>query len=454
MQRKILLIAVSLTLLFLSCKKEIEDNNAAQSEDSAVILDRKENPHLKIAIVSDIHYMHPSLLVNGGAEGTAFQNYIAQDPKLVQYSDPIWRQVVSELKNERPDILLVPGDITKDGEKIGHQAMAGFFAELEKSGTKVLVMPGNHDINNAKAKLYNGNNDFPVAQTTPAEFANIYAHFGYKEALSRDDNSLSYVAELKPGLRLIAIDASKYEEYGPSGDVAAGRIKPATLVWVLEQIAIAKSQKIEVFAMMHHNLIEHYAGQATLDPGYVVDDWQNVAKSLMDAGLKIIFTGHYHANDISSYTQNGKEITDIETGSLVTAPIPYRIITLNRYMLEVKSTTVKSIPASLPGGLSFPKYANGFLSQHLDGYFNYYLTYLLGVDPVIVPSAVPLFRNGIMAHFVGDEEMPPDQRRKIELLSKLPPGNSVGPTPDILAGIVTTLWTDLGIRDNITNVKY
>jgi hypothetical protein len=82
---------------------------------------------------------------------------------------------------------------------------------------------------------------------------------------------------LLPGLRLIAIDASKYEEYGPSGDVAAGRIKPATLSWILTQMAVAKQQHVQVFAMMHHNLIEHYTGQSQLDPGYVIDNYEQVA---------------------------------------------------------------------------------------------------------------------------------------------------------------------------------
>jgi hypothetical protein len=62
---------------------------------------------------------------------------------------------------------------------------------------------------------------------------------------------------------------------------------------------------VTVFAMMHHNLIEHYARQTQLDPGYVVDDWENVADTLMQAGLKVIYTGHYHANDISSYAYKG-----------------------------------------------------------------------------------------------------------------------------------------------------
>lgn len=398
---------------------------------------------LKIAVVSDIHYMHPSLLGAGGAEGLAFQNYLNQDPKLVQYSDPIFRRVLAEIKEEDPDILLVPGDITKDGEKIGHQAMAGFFEELRRRGISVYVVPGNHDINNGKAKRYVGDNDYPVEKTTKTDFAAIYANFGYRNAIARDGQSLSYVAQLVPGLRLMSIDASKYEEYGPEGDVAAGRIKPSTLTWILAQLAQAKKQHQQVFAMMHHNLIEHYAGQTQLDPGYVIDDWQRVTDTLMEAGLKIIFTGHYHANDISSYTYKGNKLYDIETGSLVTAPIPYRIITIDDSKLDIKTRNVQTIAASLPGGLDFPAYSNLFLSQHLDGYFNYYLTNLLGAPAPVADFAGPLFRNGIMAHFAGDERMPDSQRQQIDEL---------GTMSLQLAGIVTTLWTDTGEMDNDTEV--
>ena len=326
MKKKLCFLGLLLSLLILSCSKESLPDDTAD----------KGNPHTDIAIVSDIHYMHPSLLGAGGAAGTAFQNYLNQDPKLVEYSDPIWRKVMAEIKQTSPDILLIPGDITKDGEKIGHQAMAAFFSQLERQGIAVYVIPGNHDINNAKAKKYVGNNDYPVTMTSKVDFENIYANFGYNTALSRDPHSLSYIAQLKPGLRLIAIDASKYEEYGPSGDVAAGRIKPETLSWILSQMTLAKKQGEEVYAMMHHNLIEHYQNQSQLDPGYVIDNWQTVVPALMDAGLKIIFTGHYHANDISSYSYNGKKLYDIETGSLVTAPCPYRTITLKNKKLEVK----------------------------------------------------------------------------------------------------------------------
>ena len=441
MKSKLWLLTILLSQLVLSCKK-LDNTNPLSSN---VTKGPDNGQGLRIAIVSDIHYMDPSLITNNGAEGTAFQNYLAQDPKLVQYSALIFNTVFEQLKVEKPDILLVPGDITKDGEKVSNMAMAGFFQRLSMQGIKVYAIPGNHDINNAKAKRYDGNADYPVDMTSKEDFASIYGDFGYNNALARDPNSLSYVVQPQPGLRIIGIDASKYEEYGPSGDVAAGRIKPETLTWILAQLAQAKQENVTVFAMMHHNLIEHYAGQSQLDPGYVIDDWQNVANTLMDAGLKIIFTGHYHANDISPYAHNGKELIDIQTGSLVTAPIPYRLITMKDDKLEVSSKTVASIAATLPGGLSFPAYANTFLSQHLDGYFNYYLANQLGAPPALADFAAPLFRNGIMAHFAGDEKMPPDQRKEIDVLATM---------SQQLAGIVTTLWTDIGITDNKTSVAY
>ena len=444
MNPRIWLFIFLLSQVFVSCEKDLKNlapKNLHGGDDNY----GNEKKKLTISIVSDIHYMHPSLLVNNGAAGTAFQNYLDQDPKLVQYSDPIFRTVMEDLKKEKPDILLITGDLTKDGEKISHLAMAGFFQELRHKGIKVYVVPGNHDINNAKAKKFDGNNAYPVEMTSKNDFAAIYGDFGYNNAISRDPNSLSYVAQPLPGLRIIAIDASKYEEYGPNGDVAAGRIKPQTLSWVLAQMATAKQQHMAVFAMMHHNLIEHYAGQSQLDPGYVIDDWQNVTNTLVDAGLQIIFTGHYHANDISSYVHNGKKLFDIETGSLVTAPIPYRFLTVSGNKLEITTKTVQSVKADFPDGLGFAAYSNLFLSQHLDGYFNYYLANNLGAPAPLASFAAPLFRNGIMAHFAGDEQMPQDQQLKINELSSMSPQ---------LSAIVTTLWTDTGEKDNNTSVIY
>lgn len=432
MQTKLLFTVVLMSLAALSCKKEGRFDQPIPSSGP-----------LKVAIVSDIHYMDPSLLDSNAADGTAFQDYLNKDPKLLQYSAAVFKKVMSQLLLAKPDILLVPGDITKDGELLDHRVMAGFFDQLRRQGIAVFVMPGNHDINNAKAKRYAGNNAYPVAMTSKADFESIYGNFGYRAAMARDTASLSYVVQLQPGLRLLSIDASKYADYGPDGDVAEGRIKPATLTWMLAQLAQAKKQNVRVFAMMHHNLIEHYAGQSQLDPGYVVDDYQTIADTLMQAGLRVIFTGHYHAQDISSYTYKGNTLFDIETGSLVTPPIPYRMVTIDRDRLDIRSTTISSIDVAFPDGENYAAYANQFLSQHLDGYFYTYLTSLYGAPPSLATFAAPMFRNGIMAHFAGDEKLPPDQAALI---------NQLGGFSPQLAGIVTTLWTDTGIMDNNTTV--
>lgn len=435
--KKLIVLLVAFSAMTTACKKDIvsiEDNSKKARPSS-----------LKIAVVSDIHYMAPSLLQNGAAEGKAFQDYLNQDPKLLQYSAAVFQTVMNDLKNERPDLLLVPGDLTKDGEMISHQAVAEKLAQLESMGTKVFVVPGNHDLNNAKAVQYNGNTATPLPRTMPKDFEKIYKGLGYQDGSEQDPASLSYLAKPYKDLWLLTIDASKYEEYGPSGDVADGRIKEATMTWLLKKLDEAKKQNATVFAMMHQNLVEHYTNQTQLDPGYVIDDWQNKVQTLMDAGLRVIFTGHYHANDITSYDYHGKTLYDIETGSLVTAPMPYRVIQLQGNTLQVKTKTVQAIGESLPGGLSFPAYSNQFLSGHLDNYFNGLLQNRFGAPAALAQIASPLFRNAIMAHFAGDESITADQQASLNVLA--------GYSAD-LAGIVNILWSDLPVKDNEEVVNF
>ena len=72
---------------------------------------------------------------------------------------------------------------------------------------------------------------------------------------------------------------------------------------------------------------------------------------LLMAGLRIMFTGHYHANDITSRIDGDKTLYDIETGSMVTAPIPYRIITIKGTDMNITTKYITAYFHSLPGGL-------------------------------------------------------------------------------------------------------
>jgi predicted MPP superfamily phosphohydrolase len=401
--------------------------------------------HLKIAVVSDIHYMDPSLLKNNANTGAAFNDYLDADPKLIEFSDPIFRTVVSQIKSEKPDILLIPGDLTKDGEKVSHETVVKLIKQISDAHIKVFVVPGNHDINNPEAVTYDGDNASPTPSISATEFSNIYSDYGYGNAIARDPNSLSYLAAPYPSLWILGIDDCEYYD---NKDIAivAGKIKPETMKWALAWITEAKRRHVTIFAMMHHNLIEHYVGQTQLDPGYVTDNGPAEADQFMNAGLSVIFTGHYHANDITERISGNNQLFDIETGSLVTAPIPYRIITMNNNEFDITTKHVTSIDAKLPGGLDFPTYSNLFLSQHLDGYFSYFLSNPpYSLPDSYVATGAPLFRNAIMAHFAGDEMITPTEQAADDQLGQLSP---------LISGALSSLWTDINTADNNLHLKF
>lgn len=78
-----------------------------------------------------MHYFDPSLLIH---DGSAFQTYIANDRKMIKESYEITSALVSELIKEQPDIILIPGDLTKDGEKSSHVKLAALLDSLQMNG--------------------------------------------------------------------------------------------------------------------------------------------------------------------------------------------------------------------------------------------------------------------------------------------------------------------------------
>ncbi len=434
-----LLSFLAVICLINSCSKDVMLE--PQNDDSSISGDllKSGKMSLNIAVVSDIHYLAASLLRNDAANGAAFQNYLAADPKLIEYSIPILDKVVSELEREKPDILLIPGDLTKDGEKLSHLAVAKILHRLACEGIKVFVIPGNHDINNPQSKGYRGQNSYETGTVSPERFAAIYDEFGYRNAKYRDPHSLSYICQVKRDLWILGIDDCKYDQnIGATVPEVSGKIRSETMHWIKDKMKNAKKEKVTVLAMMHHGIMEHYNGQEQLDPGYVVDDWQSVAPELMEAGIQVFFTGHYHANDITELQSNGKTLYDIQTGSLVSTPSPYRLIKYSGNALNISTAHVESIHARIPNGLSFVDYSTLFHQQHFDGYFGYYLQ-LKGLDGSTAAYFAPRFRNAIMAHYAGDEKITGDEQLEVnELLG----------VSEELWGAVMTLWTDLPPIDN------
>ena len=141
-------------------------------------------------------------------------------------------------------------------------------------------------------------------------FKSIYGNFGYNEALYRDEASLSYICQPYNGLWILGIDGLNRS----SPNKISGAINPLTLAWIQEKMVEANENNITVLPMMHYGIIEHYSGQKYLE--LLISDSKDNAIALMNAGIRLIFTGHYHANDIADFSNEGKTLTDIQTGSL------------------------------------------------------------------------------------------------------------------------------------------
>jgi 3',5'-cyclic AMP phosphodiesterase CpdA len=432
-------IIVPVLFLFVSvaCNKkdqELRMQPVVKSENDNFCFNSKT---VKIAVLSDLHYMDPSLLKK---DGSAFQMYLLQDPKLLAESGAILQQILHKLVIEKPDLVLISGDLTKDGELISHKSLLKQLQILGLNRIKVLVVPGNHDINNPDAKLFNGDNATSVATITPENFKSLYADYGYKTAIARDPNSLSYVSEPVKDLRILALDANEYYNNSPVYCVVAGNIKDATMEWAKKQLADAKAKGKTVIGMMHHGIVEHFMGESVIFPDYLVDNWDARADEFMKAGLKVIFTGHFHANDATMRTLGNLSLVDVETGSPVIYDSPFRIINLTNNKLYINTKHIERIIYPGLNGISFHDYEKEF---SLKG-FEFQAKYMLMNPPYNVPEDVatqiaPVFADGMLAHFAGDETLSAEANEKIKAISAI--------SPD-LANIIYGLYTDLPPKDN------
>lgn len=293
---------------------------------------------IKIAVITDIHFLSSKLAL----PGSALDNYEKSTGRNIEDLHSVIDLVISDLINEDIDVLLITGDLTNHGELQSHIDFIEKLKLIKDSGTSVFVIPGNHDVNIPNAKAYRGDQTIEVESVAGDIFMQLYNSYGYGSAINKDEVSLSYLSEINKNTWLLSIDSNRFDEYVNSS-ITAGRIRPETMEWALQILQEAHEKGIRVFGMMHHGLVEHMPFQSAFFPDYLIEDWESKADILADAGLNVIFTGHFHSNDITMHTSpSGNKIYDIETASLAQYPFGYRIMNLTDSSLCINSRFVTS----------------------------------------------------------------------------------------------------------------
>jgi 3',5'-cyclic AMP phosphodiesterase CpdA len=321
----VVLLSFSLTLI--SCKDTKSSNLNAIEHDPA------ELTPVNFWVATDTHFLDKELQDGG----QAFQTYVTGgDGKMLPYSDEMAEALIYDVEQKKPAFIILSGDLTNNGERSSHQKLTEKLKRIEQKGTSVYVIPGNHDIFNPWARSFSGDKQLLTDSITDKDFVKMYADFGYKQAVSRDKESLSYIVKAAPNLWILMIDSSQYlnnQKYGfPQTD---GRIAPSTLSWMDESMKLAAKEHASVITVMHHNLLSHTSMSVS---GFKLNNSQEAIQSLRKNGLNLVLSGHIHMQDIQvdpadvkqdSASTKQKPIYDIATSAMAVNPHQYGAMTFD-----------------------------------------------------------------------------------------------------------------------------
>lgn len=285
------------------------------------------------AVASDLHYEFQEEELEWFSEDPIF-GYANRRAAMENESRYIIDEFLNQCaENDKIEFILIPGDISNEGRAFEeqHVQVAEKFRKFEeKTGKQIYVINGNHDAGK-------GENE---GEASLADFREIYYEFGFSEALATMEGNLSYTADLNEKYRLIAADSCDINRSTGDG-MTSDRVD-----WVIEQAKLSIEEGKFPILMMHHNLLDHMPIQSLISKDFIIRNHLSTAEKFANAGIKVVFTGHEHCSDASTYTSTkGNQITDFATTSLTMYPLQYRVIEMSDETITYEAATVDKIDA-------------------------------------------------------------------------------------------------------------
>jgi len=319
-------------------------------------------PETTLIVATDLHYIAPALTDHGAF----FENMIHRsDGKVMEYIEELTDAFLAEVIEAAPDALILSGDLTFNGARESHEALAEKLRAVTDAGIPVLVIPGNHDLDRADAARFSGDGFTRVPSVTAADFADIYRGFGFAQGIAADSASLSYTAEISPALRVLMLDVNTSDSYN--------RVKPETLAWVEAQLRDAADAGAKVIAVSHQNVYRH---NRVIYSGYVIENADELLALYGKYGVLLNLSGHLHCQHIV----RGTGFAEIATSSLAVNPCQYGVITLSDPTLEY---------VTKPVDVSAWVAANGLTDPSLLDFTQYARDFFLGSGRTLIDESDP-----------------------------------------------------------------
>lgn len=239
---------------------------------------------------SDLHWQEPS------------------DSFRPAYLDEIIETLLDQAHGAEPQALLLCGDLTNGGNLEEHQAVSTCLKKAQENGLKIFVTMGNHDMDHS---------------VPPKTLTELYAPFGWEQALSRDERSMSYLAALTDELWLLSLDSNFY---GDRGTGVGGIIEEETLSWVRDCLDRAKEAGALVVPFSHHNLLVRGMTEESRS-NYYIEGGEDLQELFLDCGVPLYFSGHRHSSSLNQVEYEGKVLIETVVPTPTTCPYYYTAVT-------------------------------------------------------------------------------------------------------------------------------
>lgn len=303
-------------------------------------------------LVTDTHYFENAL----EAGGPAFEKNMLTEQYFMKESSAIVKSVFERISEDKDtDIVIIPGDLSKNGEKESHKSFIKELHRLKENGKKIFVITAGHDYNDS-AYVLKGDGRVTVEGTDFDDLCEMYRDFGYGDAIAIDEPTHSYMAQITEEIRMLAICCD-------SKGQPKGAMDERHMAWAKEQLDKAKKDNCSVFAICHYPIIPSVPAFDLVGDAKI-KEWRKVASFLADNGVELILTGHMHIQSINEfYSEKGNRLIDICTSCLVGSPAKYRKITIDENsVMKVKSIDVEDFGWDL-NGLTAQEYFHNHFAE-------------------------------------------------------------------------------------------
>lgn len=302
-------------------------------------------------LITDIHYYAHAL----GITGTAYEARSHSDQKCLAETVPILDAVIDKLiADKETDTVLIAGDVTHNGQKASHLEFEKKLRRLTEAGKKVRMITASHDVHK-DPDGYAGDRRLIVDGVDRGIFPELYAPYGFNDAIAYEPESQSYVSQLAPGIRLLALnDDGNLRSF--SGATTE------TVRWYMDQIQKAHDAGDYIFVMSHHPVLPPSPVYPLFSERDMVFNHEEIARRFADAGVDLIFTGHTHMQHINQIiTDKGNVFYEVNTGSVVGYPNPIRKVTFTPGKAEIVTEHIDSFDWDLKGMT-----VNEYLKAHFE----------------------------------------------------------------------------------------